>query len=118
MTFDPESLASQDALRLPIDVQPLGHDLVVVSVHGDIDLQEAGELRAVLNDACTGPHHTIQVDLADVHFISSSGMGVLAELSHRMSTQDRRLEAHHASEVIRSAFAIAGLGHVLEPRVS
>lgn len=118
MTFDPDSLASQDALRLPIEVQPVGDDLVVVAVHGDIDLREAGELRAVLNDACTGPHHTIQVDLADVHFISSSGMGVLGEVSHRMTTEDRRLEALHASDVIRSAFAIAGLGHVLEPQVS
>ncbi len=107
-------MASQAGLQLPIEVQPLGTDLVVVAVHGDVDLPEAGELRAVLNDACTGPHATVQLDLRDVRFIGSSGMGVVANVSQRMHDDGRRFEVLHASPVIRSAFDIAGLVDVLD----
>lgn len=108
------AVAGQPELRLPIEVLPLGDDLVVVAVHGDIGISEAGELRAVLNDASTGPHLTIQVDLADVRFIGSSGLGVLVELSHRMAQAGRRLVVLGPSPAIRRAFEIAGLGHVLD----
>jgi len=114
MTFDDEGLLSQGALQLPIEVQPLGGDLVVVAVHGDIDLKGAGELRAVLNDACVGPHHTVQLDLAGTHFIGSSGMGVLVAVSQRMVGEERRFEVLNVAPAIRAAFEIAGVAHVLD----
>ena len=114
MRPDGDSLPGQPELQLPIGVQRVGVDLVVVAVHGDVDLSEAGELRAVLNDACTGPHHTIQVDLDDVRYIGSSGMGVLVEVNHRMTEAGRRLVVLDSSPAIRRAFEIAGVGHVLD----
>ena len=41
----------------------------------------------MLNDACTGPHRTVAVDLSGVHFMGSSGMGVLAAAVHRARGQ-------------------------------
>ncbi len=99
---------------LPIDVERVGDDLVVVAVRGDIDLKEAGELRAVLNDACTGPHTSVAVDLKEVRFVGSSGMGVLAEVHHRMTQQGRRMVVLDPSDAIRRAFEIAGVAHVFE----
>ena len=87
MTDDPHPERTTSALQLPMDVQSVGDDLVIVAVRGDIDLSEAGELRAVLNDASTGPHRTVAVDLSGVRFIGSTGMGVLAELHQRLATR-------------------------------
>ena len=39
---------------LPIEVVPDLEDVVTVFVRGEVDLVEAGELRAVLADACAG----------------------------------------------------------------
>ena len=99
---------------LPIDVEAIGDDLVVVAVHVDIDLTEAGELRAVLNDACTGPHRSVVVDLDGVHFVGTSAMGVLAEVHQRMAEADRRLIVLDAADPVRSAFEMAGIAHLLE----
>lgn len=114
MTFPGDVMPLDTPLRLPIEVTAIGDDLVVLVIHGDIDLTEAGELRAVLNDACTGRHHTVLVDLEDVRFIGSSGMGVLSEVHHRLQTEARRLLVQHASPAIQSAFEIAGVDHVLD----
>jgi len=110
MTDDPDL----PTLQLPIEVEPLGDDLVVVILRGDVDLSEAGELRAVVNDACTGPHRTVAVDLAAVHFIGSTGMGVLVEVHQRLTDEGRHLLVVNPSEAIQQAFAIAGLDHVFE----
>jgi anti-sigma B factor antagonist len=114
MTEDPDRPPTPAALQLPIEVEALGDDLVVVVVRSDVDLSEAGELRAVLNDACTGPHRTVAVDLSEVHFIGSTGMGVLAEVHRRLADEGRHLVVVEPSEAIRQAFAIAGLDHVLD----
>jgi anti-anti-sigma factor len=113
MTFHGDVVFNETPLRLPIEVRPVGDDVVAMIIHGDVDLTEAGELRAVLNDACTGPHHTVVVDLSEVCFMGSSGMGVLAEVHHRLATEGRQLLVEHAAPAIATAFEIAGVVHVL-----
>ena len=114
MIDDPDLLLSTAALQLPIEVEARGDDLVVVVLRGDVDLSEAGELRAVLNDACTGSHRTVAVDLSTVHFIGSSGMGVLAEVHQRLADEGRHLLVLEPPEAIQQAFAIAGLDQVFD----
>ena len=114
MIDDPDLLLSTAALQLPIEVEARGDDLVVVVLRGDVDLSEAGELRAVLNDACTGCHRTVAVDLSTVHFIGSSGMGVLAEVHQRLTDEGRHLLVLDPPEAIQKAFAMAGLDQVFD----
>ena len=114
MAFDDKVLVSRSALQVPIEVLALGTELVSVTVRGDVDLSEAGELRAVLNDACTGPHRIVQLDLGEVRFMGSSGMGVVVGAYQRMVGEGRCLEVLHVSPAIRSAFEIAGLDFALD----
>ena len=114
MTSPGDELEPRESVRAAIDVAPIGDDLVMVTVHDEIDLRESAELRAVLNDACTGPHRSVAVDLRDVHFIGSSGMGVLAEVHGRLDAEGRRLLVLEPAEVIRQAFVMAGLPHILD----
>jgi anti-sigma B factor antagonist len=54
---------------------------IVVSVGGDVDLVTSDELRQVLEDAVrVNPH--VEVDLAGLTFIDSSGLSALVE-GHR-----------------------------------
>ena len=100
-------------LLLPIEVVALSDDVVTVFVRGEIDLEEAGELRAVLNDACSGPHRTVIVDLSGVSFMGSSAMGVLAQTTHTMARQGRRLELHECQPRVLRAFQVIGLDRAL-----
>ena len=102
-------------LLLPIEVVPMSDEAISVFVHGEIDLEEAGELRAVLNDACSsGSHRTVIVDLTGVGFIGSSGMGVFAKASQDLEVQGRRLVLQGCKPQVLRAFQVTGLDQVLD----
>lgn len=92
----------------------MGDDLVTVLVRGDIDIQEAGELRAVLNDACAGRHRSVLVDMSGVHFIGSTGLGVLARLGDQMHDEGRSLVIRGCSPGLLQAFEVTGLRRTLD----
>jgi anti-sigma B factor antagonist len=59
----------------------------VVTVTGEVDLQTARELMAVVDDTMTWPDLAgLVVDLTGVSFLGSSGLGTLAELATRTTT--------------------------------
>jgi anti-sigma B factor antagonist len=99
---------------LPIEVVSLSDEVLTVFVRGEIDLTEAGELRAVLSDACTGPHRTVIVDLSGVGFMGSSGMGVLAQQSAALEAADRSMQICGSQPRLLRAFEVTGLDQVLE----
>jgi anti-sigma B factor antagonist len=101
-------------LKLPIEVIPMGDDLVTVMVAGEIDLQEAGEFRAVLADACRGRHRSVLVDMSGVGFIGSSGLGVLARQGDMMRDADRSLVIRGCSPALLRAFEVTGLRKILD----
>jgi anti-sigma B factor antagonist len=59
-------------------------DAVVVAVSGELDLHSAPELMTVLDEHMRDPGtEVVVVDLTDVAFLGSSGLGVLANLATR-----------------------------------
>lgn len=59
----------------------------VVTVAGELDLQTARELMAVVDDTLNWPDLScVVVDLTAVSFLGSSGLGTLAELATRTTT--------------------------------
>ena len=99
---------------LPIEVVSLSDDVLTVFVRGEIDLTEAGELRAVLSDACAGPHRTVIVDLSGVGFMGSSGMGVLAQQSAALEEAGRTMQICGSQPRLLRAFEVTGLDQVLD----
>jgi anti-sigma B factor antagonist len=92
----------------------MSDDVVAVFVRGELDLVEAGGLRAVLADACAGPHPTVIVDLSGVSFIGSSGMGVLARQAHELTAAGRTLQIRGCPPRLLRAFEVTGLDQVLD----
>jgi len=99
--------------ELPIEVVPDLEGRVVLVVHGALDLPEVGELRALLNEAATSDPPGVVVDLTDVHFVGSSGLGVLLEAHNELAERGTSLVVRGASTTIRRAFAITKLDEVL-----
>ena len=99
---------------LPIEVVSLSDGVLTVFVRGEVDLTESGELRAVLADACAGPHNRIVVDLSGVGFMGSSGMGVLAQQTVDLATSGRQLQITGTPDRIRRSFEVIGLDQVLD----
>jgi anti-anti-sigma factor len=57
---------------------------VVVAVSGELDLHSAPELMTAVDEAMqAGSTDLVVIDLGEVHFLGSSGLGVLANLATR-----------------------------------
>jgi anti-anti-sigma factor len=97
-----------------IEVEPDLEGRVVVIVHGSLDLPEVGPLRAILTEICAGDAPGVVVDLTDVTFIGSSGLGILIQAKQDLDQLNRALVVRGAAPQIRQAFEITHLDQVLE----
>ncbi|GAA2115674.1 STAS domain-containing protein [Nocardioides bigeumensis] len=82
-------------------------------VSGSVDETRVDDLRSAI-DECTG-HYTrdLTIDLADVDFLPSTAVGVLAEALREAGKQGRRLELlAPAASIAGRVLLICGLPHV------
>ena len=78
---------------------------VVVRLGGELDLYNADDVRAALNQALDSDPERVVVDMAEVEFVDSTALGVLIEARTRMADRNGfrlaapGLEARRALEV-------------------
>jgi anti-anti-sigma factor len=81
--------------------------MVVVAPAGDVDLDTAARLRAAFVEAIETGADAVVVDLADVGFMDSTGIGQLAWLAG--TQRPGRLLVANARPLIRNALRLMGL---------
>jgi len=88
--------------------------VAVVTVTGEVDVVTCGVLRDGLLRAVTdGNGRGLVVNLADVSFLDSTGLGVLVGVWHRVEASSGRLAVAAPSRQVRSALNTAGLTKAL-----
>jgi anti-sigma B factor antagonist len=63
----------------------------VIAPEGELDITSVGDLRAAMSKALREGAGAVVVDLSQVTFIDSSGLGALVELHSRLRRRGRRL---------------------------
>jgi anti-sigma B factor antagonist len=83
-------MTSDAEFEVTVSEQP---GIPVLAVRGEIDVASAPEFHASLSDLIGQGHEVVMVDLSEVSFIDSTGLGVLvgAEKEMRQSSRDLRL---------------------------
>ena len=81
---------------------------VVVRLVGEPDLYNAGDVREVLDEVCARHPGRVVVDLAEVTFIDSTGLGVLVEARSKLPDRKTFLLSEPQPEA-RRALEISGL---------
>ncbi len=91
------------------DVRRVDHPLgVVLILGGDLDLATAPLLRERLGRAiCSGA--PVVIDLAEVGFIDSSGLGVLVQADRQLRAFGGQLVLSGGSRAVRRVFELAGV---------
>lgn len=97
-----------------IEVEPDLEGRVVVIVHGALDLPEVGPLRAVLGEICATDCPSVVIDLTNVNFIGSSGIGAILQARQQLDGLGRSLVLRGAAPTIRRAFQITHLEDILD----
>src|SRR5262249_658184 len=93
-------------------VGPVG-DCAVVQVKGEVDVMTAPQLRERMRDlAAKGAVH-LMIDLRDVSFIDSSGLGVLVGGLKRVRHENGSVRLVIATRRILHIFEVTGLTRVL-----
>src|SRR4051794_27169703 len=92
---------------------PLDADTHVIEPHGEIDLATAPDLKAHLVRAIEDGRRFVVVDLEDVGFIDSTGLGVLLAIQRRLQAASGALTIVCTDALVLRVFEISGLVEVL-----
>jgi anti-sigma B factor antagonist len=75
---------------------------------GAVDIAVAGELRRELVKLVRDGHTRLLIDLSAVHFIDSTGLGVLLHIVKRLQPQHGRLAVACPDPTMRRLFELIG----------
>jgi anti-sigma B factor antagonist len=84
----------------------------VVAVSGEVDVYSAPALKESLTELFESGVHTVVVDLSDVAFLDSTGLGALVEARTATSDAGGSLSLVCSQERILKLFTITGLDSV------
>jgi anti-sigma B factor antagonist len=97
--------------RYPIEMV---NGVPVVAVPEEIDIRNAGWLRAVVLEAAARGHETFVVDMTRTHFCDSAGLGVLVRAHCRALAEGGELRlVIPASAMVVRVFALSGIDQVI-----
>lgn len=88
-------------------------DVVLVTIRGDVDVYTAPGLRDHLDHLIVTGHHHLVIDLEQVPFMDSTGLGVLVGRLKRTRLQEGSLRLVCTVPRILRVFEITGLNQVL-----
>jgi anti-sigma B factor antagonist len=107
--FEPER--KEALVDLSLSTRTEG-DRTIVSVGGEIDVYTAPKLREQLIDLVAAGQYHLVVDMENVDFLDSTGLGVLVGGLKRVRAHDGSLELVCSQERILKIFRITGLTKV------
>ena len=99
---------------LSVEIKP-EHDgtAIVYRLRGSLDFETAPSLRAAMLEAADQGKHDIVVDLSQLEFLDSSGLGALIGAHKRALEHAGRLRLIISTGTIARLLTITGLMHVL-----
>ncbi len=74
---------------MQIDISPQDPAVVIRPATARVDVEVAGQFRAALLNVIEQGHRSLVVDMSDVTFIDSSGLGALVSALKRLRAQER-----------------------------
>ena len=84
-------------------------DATVVVLTGEIDLHQSPTLHAALVEVANGRPKKLVLNMTDVAYMDSSGVGTLVELLRRVNAYKGKLALVNLSPRVRSVFEITKL---------
>jgi anti-sigma B factor antagonist len=86
---------------------------IFVSVSGEIDAYTAPKLREELLPLTEGKNKIITVNLKDVSYMDSTGLGVFVGLLKQLNNNEGELKLVELSERMKRLFKITGLSTIM-----
>jgi anti-anti-sigma factor len=104
-----DELTEMPRARLAVSTDPADGPNLVVRLAGNLDLAGLTDITEQVEELLARDPQPLVVDLADVAFIDSSGVGLLIRLAHRFGP----MRARAASPSVRRVIKVLGLVDLL-----
>lgn len=101
-------------MELDIHSEKNPDGVVIIEVAGELDLYTAPSLKETLLAALEGDTLKVLVDMAGVHFIDSSALGVLIGGVKRLKPKGGKMVLVSVDENVNWIFQITGLNSVFD----
>jgi anti-anti-sigma factor len=89
-----------------LSTSPISDDGVLISVHGELDMASADELTAAIGEHL-GSHQRLEVDLAEVAFMDSTGLSALLAAQEAATRAERSFALRPGlSEAVQRLFEV------------
>lgn len=85
----------------------------LVYVSGEVDVSNADDLRGALNDALGQGCQRVEVDLGDVSYIDSTGIGVLVGAARRAAEASQEFIVSHPQHNVARVLMLLGVSDEL-----
>lgn len=96
---------------MQIDVQE-SDDLVVITVQGDIEMMTIKTFKQTLFDVGQNVNKDIEIDLREVDYIDSSGIGILINLLNIQKKKNKALLINKVSSKVLNVLKLSSLSDV------
>jgi anti-sigma B factor antagonist len=90
-----------------------GSDRYVITVSGEVDLASSPDLDTSIIAAIASGAASVVIDLTNVSFMDSSGLGVIVRGLKRCREADKDLDLVITNERVLKVFGITGLDQVI-----
>lgn len=102
-------------MELSITTNPTP-ELYTITVTGEVDISNADRLREVINFALEQPTEEIQLDLAQVAYIDSTGIGVLVGAAHHAAEHGKGFSVVNAQSGVMRVAQLLGVDQEISIR--
>lgn len=89
-------------------------DIITVSVKGDIELYTHAKFKNKLFELSTASNKNIDIDLSQVDYMDSSGLGTLVTLHKIQNKKGRKLTISNVNADIRNLIRLSTLSDIFE----
>lgn len=100
-------------MDLKIDVKE-ENSQAIMQLRGEIDIYTATQLKDDLNDLVSEPNNKVIVDLKDVTYMDSTGLGTFVSALKHAETAKTTMTLIRANERLYRLFQVTGLNDVID----
>lgn len=98
-------------LEIEVNARPAGNNLYLVEVSGEIDLYTGPRVKDCIHDLIDQENYNLIVDLEDVRYMDSTGLGILMSALKRVEEKGGRIVIVCNNARVMKIFKLTGFVH-------